>query len=500
MDREKGANGGDISSESLTLSEAASFLGISRPTFYKLLDAGKIKGTKRGKKWKFTKEELNLHLNGGTARRQRDDESIEVTPSSAPDSKKLRELFKVPPGGTQVDPARDAETAAFFSLIAEAMEAGAWGLALQPERDMALVSLRDAVDSYELTPICKATLVGFTERLPQIAEEVAGAVGGVRQGNAGLTYKGRPLNLRYNIYPTIDGDRLSVDLIYHERVLVPLEIAGFRPQALARLKGVLADRSGLVVLTGPTGSGKVTLAYSLLKHLESLGSTVMTAEKDVRMSVSGLNQAKAGEEGFTFADAARAMVRQGADARFFGRLPDFETADLALEAAVEGSLVIAAIHSRSAVGAIRRLLDAGLDAVLLGETLRCVISGRIYRAICPHCRVPRDIESSLREYLVARGVSYFYLGQGCEHCRSTGFSGLSALYETLFITPALEERLKHDASAKTILEASLKAGFIPLEAQVLRVVREGGMTAQDAVKIMRTLDKGDPETQRWINI
>jgi general secretion pathway protein E len=240
---------------------------------------------------------------------------------------------------------------------------------------------------------------------------------------------------------------------------------GFSEELEQRMYKVLAMPHGILLVTGPTGSGKTTTLYAALKHLNTPERKILTVEDPVEYNIEGVNQIQTKPQiGLTFANALRSIVRQDPDVIMIGEMRDEETAKIAVESALTGHLVLSTLHTNNAAGSITRLLDMGVEEYLLTSTVNAVMAQRLVRTLCPHCReayTPRaDVAERWQlQRLAGSETITLYRATGCEHCSGTGYAGRSAIIELLEMTDPLRQMIFDHADAGMIMKAAMETGM-----------------------------------------
>jgi type II secretory ATPase GspE/PulE/Tfp pilus assembly ATPase PilB-like protein len=279
------------------------------------------------------------------------------------------------------------------------------------------------------------------------------------------------------------GEKVVIRIIDNRNHGVSLDKLGFSPQMLEAWKQVIANANGVVLVTGPTGSGKSTTLYSVLTLVNSDELNISTVEDPIEANVPGINQSQVNEKaGFTFARALRSLLRQDPDILMVGEIRDAETAAIATQAALTGHLVFSTLHTNDAPSAITRLSNIGIEPYLVAATLRGVLAQRLVRKICPHCKQAYTPDPIVREAveLVAGPCEVFHRGEGCSRCRGTGFAGRIGLFELLVPTDELLSAIAKGANLQDIREELIKSGFQTLRDDGMFKVK-GGLTTPEEV-------------------
>jgi type IV pilus assembly protein PilB len=263
-----------------------------------------------------------------------------------------------------------------------------------------------------------------------------------------------------------------------------LDHLGMGPRDLKTLQELIDKPYGMLVLTGPTGSGKSTTMYAVLSRLNSVSRNIVTVEDPVEYRLPGINQvASDNEYGLGFANALKYIMRQDPDVIMVGEIRDHETAITAVQAASTGHLLITTLHTNDAVGAVARLNDLGIDSFKIGGALLGSIAQRLLRTICPHCKEPVDPN---KHYLFAltRGAPHpddvlFYRGRGCKKCLGTGYAGRAPIFEIMVVTPTISQAIENGLPTTKLREIAVKEGMIELAAAGLELVYSGQTTLEE---------------------
>jgi general secretion pathway protein E/type IV pilus assembly protein PilB len=294
------------------------------------------------------------------------------------------------------------------------------------------------------------------------------------------------VDLRVSSLPTVHGESVVLRVLDRESMRLSPDALGLADDDRDRLRRILALADGMVLVTGPTGSGKTTTLYACLNSLNQADRKIITVEEPVEYQLTGVNQVAVRPEiGMTFASALRAMLRQSPNVILVGEIRDRETADVAVNAALTGHLVFSTLHTNDAVGAVTRLADLGARPFLVSSVLRAVIAQRLVRRICPHCR--RWEEPSDRDMVAAgwiRGqvdLGRCARGAGCPECRETGFAGRIAIFEMFFITAVVRRLMAAHAGASAIRDQARRDGLRSLREDGLRKVLAGETTIEEVL-------------------
>ena len=306
-----------------------------------------------------------------------------------------------------------------------------------------------------------------------------------QDGRFRIKLAGREVDLRVSVLPTVHGEKIVMRVLDKGTLSLNLDGLGLPPDNLVKFKNAIDAPHGMILMTGPTGSGKTSTLYAVLTQLNTSDVNIVTVEDPVEYQMVGVNQVQVKPEiGLTFASGLRSILRQDPDIVMVGEIRDSETADIAVKAALTGHLVLSTLHTNDSPGAIARLVDMGIEPFLVSSSLLMVCAQRLLRKICPHCKeafiVPQDVTSRLGLSNEDISSSTYYRGRGCSRCKDTGFLGRMAILEVLSVTNALREQILHDTSSKVIKDLALKEGLKTLRLAGLEKAK-AGLTSLDEV-------------------
>lgn len=306
-----------------------------------------------------------------------------------------------------------------------------------------------------------------------------------QDGRLEITREGRCIDLRISTLPTIRGEKIVIRVLDKERTLFSLNQLDFSEENLKLYQSMYKTARGIVLITGPTGSGKSTTLYATLNELNTQEQNIITIEDPVEYKIAGINQVAVNPKtGLTFAKGLRAIVRQDPNIIMVGEIRDVETAQIAIQSALTGHLVLSTLHTNSAAGAVTRLLDMGIEPFLLASTVRGVVAQRLVRKICPHCCKQYEAEDWEKNFLHVPAERELLLqrGEGCEKCGFTGYKGRMAVQEVLPITEQITGLILHQDSEAMIQETARQHGFISLKQDGIDKVMAGYTTVAELIR------------------
>ncbi|HDZ20481.1 hypothetical protein LCGC14_0162430 [marine sediment metagenome] len=317
-----------------------------------------------------------------------------------------------------------------------------------------------------------------------------------QEGRVRIFADGREIDLRISSMPTLLGEKLVIRILDKQNLHVRLEDLGFHPEAMESFTRMLHQSYGLVLVTGPTGSGKTTTLYSALSLLRNPELNIVTVEDPVEYQLDMINQVQVQQSvGMTFANVLRSMLRQDPDIIMVGEIRDQETTSVAVQAALTGHLVLATLHTNNAPGAVARLLDMNTEPYLLASALQGVIAQRLARTVCGNCETkyyPSD-DLMLEADLVGRTDQVFRTGTGCERCHNSGFHGRTGVYEVLSITSDIRRMIHRAAPTHELREAMCRAGALTLRQAAVQIALQGQTNLEEALSISASEDNNDAE-------
>jgi type IV pilus assembly protein PilB len=301
--------------------------------------------------------------------------------------------------------------------------------------------------------------------------------------------RGREMDYRVSVLPTLFGEKTVLRLLDKSNLQLDMTKLGFESEQLEVFKNSIHQPYGMVLVTGPTGSGKTTTLYSALSELNKTSENISTAEDPVEFNLAGINQVQMHEDiGLNFASALRSFLRQDPDIIMVGEVRDFETAEIAVKAALTGHMVLSTLHTNDAPSTINRLLNMGIEPFLVSSSVNCIVAQRLARKICGECREPdpetrvEDLVRAGMEEIKANDVTP-YRGRGCRTCSETGFKGRVALYEVMPIGDELKEFVLNGASATELKREAIRLGMVTLRQSALHKLAEGITTMSEVFRV-----------------
>jgi len=310
-----------------------------------------------------------------------------------------------------------------------------------------------------------------------------------QDGRISLKLAGRPVDVRVSTLPTEHGERVVMRLLDKQAGRLDLAQLGMALEALPALENLISQPHGIVLVTGPTGSGKTTSLYAMLAKLNTKQNNIMTVEDPVEYDIDGIGQTQINSRiDLTFARALRAILRQDPDIIMIGEIRDLETAQIAVQASLTGHLVLATLHTNDAVGSVTRLIDMGVEPFLVASSLSGVLAQRLVRRLCPDCRemhIPTDAELEFFSPTARKKITRLWRATGCPSCGHTGYQGRTGIYELLTIDDNIRNMIHDGASEGDIRNHSRKRGMVPLREDGYRWLKDGSTSLEELIRVTR---------------
>jgi type IV pilus assembly protein PilB len=409
------------------------------------------------------------------------------------------ETYKSREGADEEDPnaiAQVAEEAPIIrvasTIIQQAIRVAASDIHVEPDRRQVRVRYRvDGILHEEMT-IPKYIQAPLISRFKIMAEMNIAERRIPQDGRIPVRLEGKDFDLRVSCLPTIYGEKIVCRILDKTSILISLVKLGFTPETLARLEELIIQPNGMVLSTGPTGSGKTTTQYGVLNKINSVEKNIITIEDPVEYQLSGISQVQVHTKaGLTFGTALRSFLRQDPDIIMVGEMRDLETAEIAVEAALTGHLVLSTLHTNNAPSAVIRMWDMGVEPYLISATVIGVLAQRLARKVCENCKEPYQIRASELRVLGyepqdRNEILTLSKGRGCETCRHTGYKGRLGIFELMVMNDEIAELVGRRAPLADIREASKANGMKDLRADGLEKILAGITTPEEIKKVVFT--------------
>ena len=373
-------------------------------------------------------------------------------------------------------------------ILVDAIRRGASDIHLEPYEKVFRVRFRVDGVLHEIMTPPKRLEAALTSRVKIMASLDIAERRLPQDGRIKLRFNQREIDFRVSTLPTIYGEKTVMRILDKDSLQLDLTMLGFDSWSLEQFTKAIHNPYGMILITGPTGSGKTTTLYSAIHTINSPDINIMTAEDPVEYNLRGVNQVQINEEiGRTFASALRAFLRQDPDVILVGETRDLETAQIGIRAALTGHLVLTTLHTNDCPSTVARLLDMGIPPFLVSSSLTLILAQRLGRKVCKDCKQPYDADE---EVLVpyghipqGLGKISFYKGKGCATCNFTGMKGRVAIYEVMPINQDIRDLIIRNAPAVEIGEAAQRQGMRTLRQNALQKVIDGGMTIEEVLRV-----------------
>lgn len=318
-----------------------------------------------------------------------------------------------------------------------------------------------------------------------------------QDGRIKLVLAGREIDVRVSIIPMLYGEAVVLRLLDRSSVLLGPENIGMGDEDVSCFKEILKKPHGIILVTGPTGSGKTTTLYAALSHINDINRKIVTIEDPIEYQLHGINQIQVSNKaGLTFARGLRSILRHDPDVILVGEIRDLETAEIAVQASLTGHLVFSTLHTNDAPGALVRLVDMGIEPYLVSSSLEAVIAQRLVRIICPKCKeeIPQAELDRAKLAFPQLANAKLYHGRGCENCQGTGYRGRAGIFEVMVVTEDIRTLLLQNATPRDITIAARKEGMRLLRDDAFRYLINGSSTLEELMRV--TKDDSHPSTRR----
>ncbi|HEX7547240.1 MAG TPA: ATPase, T2SS/T4P/T4SS family, partial [Gemmatimonadaceae bacterium] len=370
-------------------------------------------------------------------------------------------------------------------IVAEGIQARASDIHLEPEEGG--IAVRYRVDGVlrQAMVLPKAAGVPLVSRVKIMAQlDIADRLR-PQDGRARVAVNGSKVDLRVSTLPASHGEKVVIRILDQRSTVLSLDALGMNTDELERVRTLMASREGIILVTGPTGSGKTTTLYSMLREISGRGVNIVTVEDPVEYRLQGIVQVQVNEKaGLTFPSALRSILRQDPDVILVGEVRDSETAQVAVQASLTGHLVLTTLHTIDAVSSVARLMDIGVETYKIAASVKGVIAQRLVRRLCPHCRerAVEPVPERLKQWFPDGSV--LYRAAGCTECLNTGYRGRLALLEVLISNPEIERRIASGETAERLAEAARDSGMRGLWESGVMHVQNGFTTVEELLRVI----------------
>jgi type IV pilus assembly protein PilB len=409
-----------------------------------------------------------------------DEQKIESIPGSA---------GTIEPDVTSIEAAAGAPVIRFVDLLlSQAVKSRASDIHIEPEENAMSIRMRIDGALRDMVPPPRKMQAAVVTRIKILSDMDIAEHRLPQDGRFKIKTSGRDIDVRVSLIPIIYGEKIVMRILDASAVNHDINQLGFEPERLEEFKRILSQPHGIIIITGPTGSGKSTTLYSALHHLKNPTENITTVEDPVEYRLKGINQIQVKSEiGLDFASCLRAILRQDPDIILIGEIRDKETLEIAIKASLTGHLVLSTFHTNDAPSAISRLIYMGIEPYLLVASLNLIVAQRLVRKICEHCKEPIVLSSEVLKRLKVDPAQMkdvtFYHGKGCPACGWTGYHGRLPVFEFLVIDNDIKEKIISGANEMQIREASHKKGYGGLLESGVSKMLQGLTTAEEVLSV-----------------
>jgi type IV pilus assembly protein PilB len=370
-------------------------------------------------------------------------------------------------------------------IIQSAVKEGASDIHIEPGEKKLKVRFRVDGSLFEMMTPPGSMSSAITSRLKIMANLDISERRIPQDGRIRCTVHGRKLDLRLSTLPNASGEKTVMRILDTKSINVELDQLGFEPDTLTVWKKAIDEPHGIVLVTGPTGSGKTTTLYASLRQMDKNTMNVSTVEDPVEYHLDGITQTQVHEKiGMTFAKALKALLRQDPDVIMLGEIRDMETAQTAVQAALTGHLVLSTLHTNDAPSSLTRLVNIGLEPFLVGAAVRAVLAQRLVRRLCPHCKFQGSPTEEYREYLSMQGLNpdAMWMPKGCDKCRNRGYSGRVGIYELLAVDDSLRDIIARNPNVSEFRRTCMERGMVTLRSDGMMKVAAGMTSVEEVIR------------------
>jgi general secretion pathway protein E len=380
------------------------------------------------------------------------------------------------------------------AIIIEALQQGASDIHFEPQEEGIFLRHRiDGVLEKRASPP-KELQHQLITRLKVIAKLDIAEKRRPQDGRIKLKMAGREIDFRVSIIPVVHGERVVLRILDRENIILGLVNLGMGEELLNTFRKLISMPEGIILVTGPTGSGKTTTLYSALQEINSSGVNIMTIEDPVEYKLPSIAQIGVNQKiGLTFASGLRHILRQDPDCIMIGEIRDLETAEIAIQSSLTGHLVFSTLHTNDAPSAITRLSEMGIEPYLLSSSIIGVLAQRLVRKICPHCKVAYEpsLDELKRLNLKKKEAPLLYRGQGCSFCFQTGYKGRHGLYELMVASSSVKKQVMKSVEASSLREVAIECGMKGLLENSAQIVKEGVTTTTEVFRVTKAVESGE---------
>lgn len=375
------------------------------------------------------------------------------------------------------------------SIIRQAIKERASDIHIEPFENRVRIRFRIDGELQDIMTPSKSTHSAIITRLKIMGKMNIAEKRLPQDGRIEVSIDNRDIDMRISVLPTVYGEKVVIRLLDRSNFLLNKFQLGFTEANLERFNKVIKNPHGIILVTGPTGSGKTTTLYTILKELNTINKNIITVEDPVEYRLYGINQVQVNNKaGLTFASGLRSILRQDPDIIMIGEIRDTETAKIAVRSAITGHLVISTLHTNDAPSVIIRLKDMGIEPYLISNSLVGVVAQRLVRKVCTNCKTEYLPNAMEQETLNISKDTVLYKGKGCSHCYNTGYKGRTAIHEILTVDGKIREMIDNIESLDEINKKAIEKGMVTLRENCKQLVLDGITTIEELLRITYTLE------------
>ncbi len=375
------------------------------------------------------------------------------------------------------------------TIINQAVRRGVSDIHIEPFEDRVRVRYRIDGELIEAMTSTRETLIAMVARVKIIGNMDISERRKPQDGRLETIIYGKQIDMRISILPTVYGEKVVIRLLDRSSLLVNFDDLNFSPHNAELVRELMKVPEGTILVTGPTGSGKTTTLYTILRMLNTMNANIITVEDPVEYRIDGINQTQVNERaGLTFATALRAILRQDPDVIMVGEIRDEETAQIAIRASITGHVVLSTLHTNDTSSTVTRLVDMGIENYLVSSAVSGVIAQRLVKKICPSCKVEHETTPEEMNLLGIVEPRIIYKGKGCNNCSRTGYRGRTAIHEVLAVTSDIRTLINNGEAADTIKERAIRNGMDTLQESCRKLILKGETTIDELVKVAYTME------------
>jgi type IV pilus assembly protein PilB len=375
------------------------------------------------------------------------------------------------------------------SVIQHAIRSRASDIHIEPFDKHLRIRFRVDGELQEIMQSAKAAHAAIVTRIKIMGKMDIAEKRVPQDGRVEMSLDGKDVDLRISILPTVYGEKIVIRLLGRSDLVMSKEQLGFSESNIVLFDSIIKSTNGIILVTGPTGSGKTTTLYAVLRELNKINKNIITVEDPVEYRLEGINQVQVNTKaGLTFANGLRSILRQDPDIIMIGEIRDGETAQIAVRAAITGHLVLSTMHTNDAASTVSRLVDMGVEPYLVSSSVVGVTAQRLLRRICPECKTSYQSDRAEMDVLRVREPITLYKGTGCSNCNHTGYRGRIAIHEIMQVTGQIRDLIDKRASMDHIRNVANKQGTTTLRDNSVELVRKGITTVDELLKVTYSIE------------